>query len=86
MSRWQTCYSAMTSPEAHVVKGFLEQRGVPCLLSDEGPTMYPSAAFGMRVDVLVPADWFKVAQKLVERRERKREARVISLPLRRRRA
>jgi len=82
---WQTCYSALTSPEAHLVKGFLEHRGVPCLLANDGPTMYPSAAFGMRVRVLVPEDWLKVAQKLVERRRRRREERVIALPLRRRR-
>jgi hypothetical protein len=86
VSDWQTCYSAPTGPEAHFVKGFLEQRGVPCLLAAEGPTMYPSAAFGMRVRVLVPEDWLQVAQKLVERRRRRRERRVVALPLRRRRA
>ena len=86
MSDWQTCYSARTQPEAHLVKGFLEQRGVPCLLASEGPTMYPSAAFGLRVDVLVPDEWLQVAQKLVERRGRRREKRVLALPLRRRRA
>ena len=86
MSVWQTCYSAPTQPEAHLVKGFLEQRGVPCLLANEGPTMYPSAAFGMRVQVLVPGEWLPVAQKLVERRRRRREKRVLALPLRRRRA
>jgi hypothetical protein len=32
---WQACYSAATSPEAHVVKGFLEQRGVPCVLENQ---------------------------------------------------
>jgi len=45
---WLTCYAA-PSPQAHVVKGFLEQRGVPVLLRTEGPSMYPSAAFGARV-------------------------------------
>jgi Putative prokaryotic signal transducing protein len=86
VSDWRTCYSAPTEPEAHFVKGFLEQRGVPCLLANEGPTMYPSAAFGLRVNVLVPGDWLQVAQKLVERRRRRREKRVVALPLRRRRA
>jgi hypothetical protein len=50
---WLACYSA-PAPQAHVVKGFLEQRGVPCVLKHEGPTMYPLAAFGTRVHVLVP--------------------------------
>jgi hypothetical protein len=80
---WHACYSA-TAPEAHVVKGFLEQRGVPCLLDSEGPTMYPSLAFGTRVHVLVPEDWLPVARKMVDRRRRAKPARV--LPFRRRRA
>lgn len=67
---WRTCYSAPTSPEAHLVKGFLEQRGVPCVLQSEGPTPYPSLAFGMRVRVLVPEDWLAVARKLVDRPSR----------------
>ena len=79
---WGTCYSAPTSSEAHVVKGFLEERGVPCVLESEGPTMYPSAAFGARVHVLVPEDWLPVARKLVDRRRELRAApRVV--PLRR---
>ena len=78
---WFTCYSA-PSPQAHVVKGFLEQRGVPVLLRNEGPSMYPSAAFGTRVHVLVPEDWLPVARKLVDRRRQLRAApRVV--PLRR---
>jgi len=76
---WRPCYSAPTPPEAHVVKGFLEQRGVPCLLRSEGPSMYPSAAFGRHVEVLVPEDWLPVARKLVDRRRRRRPPRVVSL-------
>jgi hypothetical protein len=64
---WRTCYSAATPPEAHLVKGFLEQRGVPCLLRSAGPTVYPAAALAMGVQVLVPTDWLPVALKLVER-------------------
>lgn len=74
---WQPCYSAASPPDAHVVKGFLEERGVPCLLRSEGPTMYPSAAFGMRVHVLVPEDWLPVARKLVDRRRRAKPLRVV---------
>ncbi len=82
---WLACYSA-PAPQAHVVKGFLEQRGVPCLLRSEGPSIYPSAGLGMRVHVLVPEDWFPVARKLVDRRRRARPARVVALRPERRRA
>jgi hypothetical protein len=81
---WLPCYSA-PSPQAHVVKGFLEQRGVPCLLRTDGPTMYPSAALGIRAHVLVPEDWLPVARKLVDRRRRAKPARVVPLHPRRRR-
>jgi hypothetical protein len=67
-----------------VVKGFLEQRGVPCVLENQGPTLYPSAAFGMHVRVLVPAEWLPVAEKLVARRKdapRRRGARVLPLTI-----
>jgi len=64
---WRSCYTAPTPPDAHLVKGFLEQRGVPCVLQTEGPTVYPSVAFGHRVHVLVPEDWLPVARKLVDR-------------------
>ena len=79
---WHACYSAPTPPEAHVVKGFLEGRGVPCLLRAEGSSVYPSTAFGSRVYVLVPEHWLPIARKMVERRRRARPARVV--PLRRR--
>jgi len=64
---WRACYSAATSPEAHLVKGFLEHRGVPCLLRSSGPTVYGATSLGLGVDVLVPSDWLPVALKLVER-------------------
>ena len=76
---WVACYSAPTSPEAHLVKGFLEQRGVPCLVRDEGASMYPAAAFGGRAHVLVPVDWFPVARKMVDRRRHRRPRRVVPL-------
>ncbi len=75
---WLACWSA-PAPEAHLVKGFLEHRGVPCLLKTDGPSIYPVPAFGMRV--LVPADWLPVAQKLLARRRRPRRHEVV--PLRR---
>ncbi|TMB52790.1 MAG: DUF2007 domain-containing protein [Deltaproteobacteria bacterium] len=77
---WHACWSA-PAPEAHLVKGFLEQRGVPCVLGTEGPSIYPVPAFGLRV--LVPEDWLPVARKFLERR-RRRTNRVLPLVPRRR--
>jgi hypothetical protein len=80
---WRPCYCAPTPPEAHLVKGFLEDRGVPCLLRGEGPSVYPAAGLGLRVQVLVPEDWVAVARKLVDRRRRAGTRRVVALPRRR---
>ena len=82
---WGSCYSAATASEAHVVKGFLEHRGVPCLLESDGLTVYPSAVMGLGVQVLVPEDWLPVARKLVAgpgRVRRPRRGRVVQLSLR----
>ena len=79
---WGSCYSAATASEAHVVKGFLELRGVPCVLQSDGLSVYPSAALGRGVKVLVPEHWLAVAQKLVAGRapaRRPRRGRVVRL-------
>jgi hypothetical protein len=85
--RWEACYHASAGPEAHLVKGFLEGRGVPCLVHEGGSSMYPAAAFGSKV--LVPEHWLAVAQKMIESRVRRRPQRAARgrvLPLRPRRA
>ena len=64
---WTRCYEAATEPEAHVVRGFLERRGVPCLLRPLGPTIY-SRAFG--TEVLVPPEWGAVAARWLAGRRR----------------
>ena len=79
---WGSCYSAATASEAHVVKGFLELRGVPCVLESDGLSVYPSAVMGLGVRVLVPEDWLPVARKLVAGRSTARRARVVRLPRR----
>ena len=79
---WGSCYWAATPTEAHVVKGFLELRGVPCVLQSDGLSLYPSAVMGRRVNVLVPEDWLPVARKLVAGRSvapRTRRGRVVRL-------
>jgi hypothetical protein len=87
VSDWCTCYSAATPPEAHVVKGFLEQRGVPVLLRSNGPSVYPATALGLGVRVLVPNEWLPVATKLVANRtpEPRPDRPAPVLPLRPRR-
>jgi hypothetical protein len=32
---WESCYATPLETEAHVVKGFLEQYGVPCVLQSD---------------------------------------------------
>jgi hypothetical protein len=80
---WVRCYDAATEPEAHMVRGFLEQRGVPCLLRPMGSSMYPMAGFSTQV--LVPSDWQRVAVGFLRTRRRP-SRRVLRLPARRRRA
>lgn len=85
--RWEPCYRASGGPEAHLVKGFLEGQGVPCLVHEGGSSMYPAVAFG--TEVLVPEHWLPVAKKMIENRERPRPERATRgrvLPLRPRRA
>jgi len=80
---WVRCYEAASEPEAHMVRGFLEERGVPCLLRPMGSSMYPMVPFGTQV--LVPPDWQRVAAKWL--RARRGPARgVLRLPQRRKRA
>ena len=73
---WVRAYEASSQPEAHLVKGFLEERGVPCLLRSGGPSVYPVMAFG--TDVLVPADWLAVARRLLAGRRHPRRG-VVSI-------
>ena len=80
---WVRCYEAATEPEAHMVRGFLEGRGVPCLLRPMGSSMYPMAPFGTHV--LVPSDWQRVAAQWLRARRRP-SRRVVRLPQRRARA
>jgi putative signal transducing protein len=79
---WRRCYTAPIEPEAHMVKGFLAERGIPSILRPLGPSVYPGA-FG--VEVLVPIEWERVARRLIARRRRPTRG-VVRLDERRRRA
>ncbi len=80
---WVQCYHAASEAEAHMARGFLEERGVPCMLRPLGSSIYPVPAFGTAV--LVPSDWEQVATQWLRGR-RGPTRRVLRLPRRRMRA
>jgi len=70
---WESCYSTPVEAEAHVVKGFLEQYGVPCLLDSNRFAAQPLTFCALgQVRVLVPADWLRVARGLIKGRDERR--------------
>jgi hypothetical protein len=64
------CYSTPLEIQAYVVKGYLEQYGVPCMIDNARFGMKPLTfgAFG-EVRLLVREDWLLVAQGLIRGRE-----------------
>jgi hypothetical protein len=67
---WKACYSAPTEVQAYVVKGYLEQFGVPCLIDGARLGMKPLAVGALgEVRVLVRDEWLQVAQGLIRGRE-----------------
>lgn len=73
MSTWTICYRTPMEHEAHIVKGFLEQYGIPCVLESDRFRMEP-LTFGAlgEVRVLVPDDWSLVARGLIAGRTGRR--------------
>ena len=68
---WEACYATPVEMEAHVVKGYLEHYGVPCLLDNHRFGVQPLTFCALgQVKVLVPEDWLKVARGLINARER----------------
>lgn len=74
---WQSCYSTPLEVHAHLVKGYLEQFGVPCLLESDRFGMKP-LTFGAlgEVRVLVREDWVDVARGLLRGRDRDARAKL----------
>jgi hypothetical protein len=88
---WKVCHATAFEPEAHLVKGFLEHQGIPCLLESRRFDMDPvrTGALGT-IRILVPEEWVPVAAKLISHRApRPRSLRaggeVIAVDFRRRR-
>lgn len=74
---WEACYATPLEAEAHVVKGFLEQYGVPCLLENDRFGVQPLTFCALgQVKVLVPNDWLRVARGLIKGREDRRPSGV----------
>lgn len=68
--QWETCYVTPVEAEAHVVKGFLEHYGVPCMLDDRRFAAQPLTFCALgELKVLVPGDWLEVARGLIRGRE-----------------
>jgi len=69
---WESCYATPLEAEAHVVKGFLENYGVPCVLSNDRFVAQPLTFCALgQVRVMVPADWLRVALGLIKGREKR---------------
>ncbi len=70
---WESCYATPVEAEAHVVKGFLEQYGVPCVLENGRFGVQPLTFCALgQVKVLVPEEWLRVARGLINGRQRRR--------------
>ena len=70
---WESCYATPVEAEAHVVKGFLEQYGVPCVLENDRFGVQPLTFCALgQVKVLVPEEWLRVARGLINGRQRRR--------------
>jgi hypothetical protein len=70
---WESCYATPVEAEAYVVKGFLEQYGVPCVLKNDRFGVQPLTFCALgQIKVLVPEEWLRVARGLINGRQRRR--------------
>jgi len=89
---WKVCHATAFEPEAHLVKGFLEHQGIPCLLESRRFEMDPIRTGSLgTIRILVPEEWVPVAAKLISHRtprpraSRPTRASVIEVDFQRRR-
>jgi hypothetical protein len=69
--RWTACYSTPSEATAHLVKGYLEQYGVPCIIENLRFSMEPLTFCALgEARVLVHEDWLHIARGLLRGRER----------------
>jgi hypothetical protein len=75
MSDWRVCFCTPMEHEAHIVKGFLEHYGVPCVSENQNFRMEPLTFFAMgEIRLLVPDEWSRVARGLIAGRTGKQDA------------
>jgi len=72
---WRSCYSTPLEVQAYLVKGYLEQFGVPCLVDGARGGVKPFSALG-EVRLLVRDEWLQVAEGLIRGRERPPRSRL----------
>ena len=78
---WESCFATPVEVEAHVVKGFLEQYGVPCIVENHRFGVQPLTFCALgQVKVLVPQDWLRVARGLIDGRGARRGRTTRRLP------
>ena len=85
---WRICHATAFEPEAHLVKGFLEHQGIPCLLENRRVPVDPLRSGLGSIRILVPEEWVPVASKLIShrtRRPRRPKGEVIEVDFKRRR-
>ncbi|HEY5935775.1 MAG TPA: hypothetical protein VIU61_14100 [Kofleriaceae bacterium] len=88
---WKVCHATAFEPEAHLVKGFLEHQGIPCLLESLRFGMDPVRTGSLgTIRILVPEEWVPVAAKLISHRTPRPQLRppgprVIAVDFQRRR-
>ncbi len=69
---WETCYSTGSEVQAYLVKGYLEQFGVPCVIEGGRGSVKPLGLGEIRL--LVAVEWLHIAQGLIRGREGARSA------------
>lgn len=70
MTGWQACYSTPIEVQAYLVKGYLEQYGVPCVLDSLRFGMKPLTFCALgEIHILVREDWVHIARGLLRGRE-----------------
>ncbi|GIW43208.1 MAG: hypothetical protein KatS3mg077_0490 [Candidatus Binatia bacterium] len=75
---WQVCFSTPIEAEAHVVRGFLESQGIPCVLTNRRFALQPLTFCALgEVEILVPEGWLPTARAMIRRRYRSRFERRI---------
>jgi hypothetical protein len=73
---WESCFETPVEAEAHVVKGFLEHYGVPCVLQSDRFHAQPLTFCALgQLKILVPEDWLDVARGLIDGRRNVRRPR-----------